>query len=450
MKQLSKGDGRVVKIVKKKTVLPEARCRLSRFVYSCETGDGTALVKNTLTKQVYALDADEWAAVRAADLSHPAARELAELRFLVEPDYDETAQYELVLAVLRTMEPKKTGIGSYTILPTTGCNARCVYCYEEGWPVKTMNDATADAAADFILRTKREKKIRLSWFGGEPLVGAATISRICRKLREAGADYDSSIVTNATLLTPEMVREAAELWHLKRAQVSMDGARADYEARKSYVNAGLHNYDTAMRAVERLSDAGVSVVLRCNYDGENLPRMREFFSDCAARFAGRKNISVYLEQLFQSSTREENAALFLAADRAEAELVPLGLSSGSRVDRALKLHYCMADSGGGSVIIDPEGGLHLCEHLISGEPFGTVFDEAPVFPAPPAAAIAEECKTCCFLPDCTAFRKSGCPVQIAACRTQTELRTKRALEAMRDNAAEDDAEDAAEETGGCP
>ena len=42
-------------------------------------------------------------------------------------------------------------------------------------------------------------------------------------------------------------------------------------------------------------------------------------------------------------------------------------------------------------------------------------------------ALKPECEACCFLPDCTAFRKPCCPVQVAACRTQMELRTKREL-----------------------
>lgn len=427
MRILRPGDDRVVKIIQNNSVRPDAPLRLSRFVFPMEK-EGTVALKHTLTRQVCVFSLEEWAEVQSGRLSGQARDELARLRFLVEPDYDETAQYDLVLTLLRIMEKKKTGLESYTILPTTGCNARCVYCYEEGWRSETMSPETADAAADFICRTKCEGKIRLDWFGGEPLCGAGTISRICRNLRDRGVEYYSTIITNATLLTPELTMEAKELWKLQRAQVSMDGAREDYRQRKNYARPDLYNYDAAMTAVERLSDAGVRVWVRCNYDAGNIGRVKDFFTDCKTRFGDRKNISIYMEQLFQSSDPEENAALFRSAAKEAAYLDELGLASTERFGQRLKTHYCMADSRR-SVIIDPVGNLHVCEHDIQGTPLGTVFDPSFSWPSI-EAETAPECKDCCFLPDCTPFRKAGCLLKIAACKTQMAVRTERSLSAL--------------------
>ena len=85
-----------------------------------------------------------------------------------------------------------------------------------------------------------------------------------------------------------------------------------------------------------------------------------------------------------------------------------------------------------SVIIDPEGSLHACEHDIEGKAFGTVFDQTINWLAV-GEEIVEECRDCCFLPDCTPFRKSRCPLNIAACRTQMAIRTERSLVAMLNN-----------------
>ncbi|MBR0160669.1 MAG: radical SAM protein [Oscillospiraceae bacterium] len=427
MRLLCSGDGRVVKIVQK-NVDPTSSFRLSHFVYAFEKEDAVAM-KHTLTKQVLLLTREEWSALRTGTLSAKMREELARLRFLVEPDEDETSQYITVLSVLRIMEKRKPGIESYTILPTTGCNARCIYCYEEGWQAKTMSAETADAVVEFICRTKRKGKIRLDWFGGEPLCGAGTISRICAGLRNRGVAFYSTVITNATILTPELVKEAVKCWNLQRAQVSMDGAKADYERRKRYVRPKLHNYETAMEAVKLLSEAGVNVMLRCNYDAENLPRVKEFFDDCKARFSGRDNISYYMEQLFQSSGVEENAALFRSAAEVAAHLDRLGLASTERMNQRLKIHYCMADSGDSGVIIDPLGGLHVCEHDIEGKPFGTIFDQTLSWPSVDADT-AEECRDCCFLPDCTPFRKDRCLLKIAACKMQMAIRTERSLTAL--------------------
>ena len=429
MLMLSKGDGRVVKTIRKHEVSTSVSRRPSAFVFCCETERGF-LVKNTLSQQVFCLDGDEWFAFQRGDVTHLAVRELAELRFLVEEDFREEDLYFLVLQVLRSLEKKPDGCSSYTILPTTACNARCVYCYEDGWVSTTMSEATADQVVEFINRSKRAGKICLTWFGGEPLCGAGIISRICRALTERGVEFSSRMITNGTLLTPELTAEARDVWRLTQVQVSMDGAREDYEARKCYLRPERFDYDRAMDAVRLLVDAGVGVTLRCNYDAENLPRMRVFFDDCSARFSGREKIGIYMEQLFQSSRTEDSAALYHAAEAEIQYAEKLGLSTRKRVKPAFRTRFCMADSCGRSVIIDPQGGLHRCENLIDGEPFGTVYDTEIASAPPPREELAEECRGCTFLPECTPFRKKGCPVVTAACRTQMELRTRRVLIAL--------------------
>jgi len=60
-------------------------------------------------------------------------------------------------------------ITSYTILPTTGCNARCYYCFEHGSKVMTMTRETAGEVVRFITEHCGPKKtVAIMWFGGEP------------------------------------------------------------------------------------------------------------------------------------------------------------------------------------------------------------------------------------------------------------------------------------------
>ena len=428
MELLQTGDGRVVKILYQKEIELDQPLKLSLFVYPYETEEAV-LLKNTLTRQVCRLTNEEWDALRTGRLPGEIQNKLLSLHYLVERDTDELAQYNMVLSVLRIMEKKEPGIVTYTVLPTTGCNARCIYCYEEGWQSRTMSLNTANAVVDFICRTKRAGKIRLDWFGGEPLCGAGTISHICQSLKTRGVEYYSTIITNGTLFSQQLVEEAVELWNLKRAQISMDGSRRDYESRKRFVDPERCNYETALCAVDQLSARGVSVMLRCNYDADNLPRVKEFFDDCKSRFGKRDNISYYMEQLFQSDNAEGSASLFRTAAQVAKYLDELGLPSTERIGKRLKIHYCMADSGGQSVIIDPDGGLHLCEHDIQGKPFGTVFNHCLAWPAE-NTEIERECESCCFLPECTPFRKSKCLLKISACQDQMAVRTERALSSL--------------------
>lgn len=50
------------------------------------------------------------------------------------------------LVLLTLLKPAAKAITNYTILTTTGCNARCFYCYEKGTKPVTMTAETADVA----------------------------------------------------------------------------------------------------------------------------------------------------------------------------------------------------------------------------------------------------------------------------------------------------------------
>ena len=447
MKLLYKGDPRVVELAERLKLRPGTVYRLSHFVYPFET-EGKVLIKNTLTRQVYELDKNEWVALKEGTLPEETRDMLARFCFLVEKEYDEVSQYWLALNTLRALKKKPRGISYYTILTTTACNARCFYCYEEGMRFRSMTTETADAVAEFISRTKIDGAPRIHWFGGEPLMGVPTISRICRILRDKGVEFTSEITTNGTLLTPEIAQEAKELWNLKKAQVSMDGAREDYEARKRYVDPANCNYDAAMRAVELFSDTGAFVAIRCNYDAENLPRIGEFFNDCRERFKDRKNIQVYTAQLFHSADEQESCEQYVAAKAVEADYGKPSAGRSLIVDHDMRTSHCMADLTGSSIIIGTEGELHICELELDATPIGTVFDETPPAWPAPLTGMADICRDCCFLPDCTPFRKFRCPIVPISCKMQmiadTESDLRKTLQEY-----EEKEKEAAAETGDC-
>ena len=445
MKELSSGDSRVVHIVQKRNLYPETRYRRSGFLVDYKAGDAI-LLKNTLTNQVFALSEEEWAAVQNADMSCSHVRELAQYRFLVEPDYNELAQYAFARNVVRAMEKNDPGIRWYTILMTTACNARCVYCYEEGWRPFSMKKETADAIVDFICRTKQKGKIRLMWFGGEPLLEPKKISYICRALQSKGVEYDSSTITNCTLLTPEMVKEAVALWHLKRAQVSMDGAKGDYEARKQYVHPERDNYEKAMESIAMLSDAGVEIVIRCNYDAENISRVREFLDDCKVRFGDRENVSLHLAQLYPPKGKDNMAGALDVYEKTLDYYDALGFVEKARNASRMRTHFCMADWNWMNIVIDPKGGLHFCELVADETAVGTVFDQDPPHFPPIHDEVAEECRNCSYLPQCTPFRKSSCPVENAYCRREMKMSTVREMLSLYRNGPVEEAA----ETEDCP
>jgi radical SAM protein with 4Fe4S-binding SPASM domain len=431
------GDRRVVSIIKKK-ISPDKYYCLSNYTF-LYSDDRTHLLRNTLTGMTAALSDAEWACMKiarkqpinGAELMDAGLEELVWYCFLVVKDTDDYKLYELAVSVLKNMSREEKGTKAYTILSTTGCNARCAYCYEEGMPVQTMSEETADCVADFIEKTRWQNMIKLIWFGGEPLAGSRIISRICNRLNEKNVPFRSKLVTNATLLTPKLLDEAVELWHLDSAQVSVDGKREDYEARKRYVDPSAHHYDAMIHAVGIMLERGLKVTLRCNYDGDNQEGLTEFFDDVKARFGCPDNLSVYPAILFQAHADESCIDLYRKKQMLNAYLRELGLKKEDKINQPhkLKLNLCGADSGDKCVVIAPDGKLYHCEHLPGNTSFGSVFDlQTSIYSDERANLSADErCRTCSFLPECTPFFRNGCPDFFDRCRAFRKIETDEAM-----------------------
>lgn len=430
----------------------QRRYRLSRYAWPHAEG-GRFLLLHTMTREVLELTAAEWAAVSRfrggplpdAQLAESGLRSLAEKRYLVEENCDEARGYALALFLLDTMRGRKSGYTGYTILPTTGCNARCVYCYEAGMAARTMTEATADRLADFICETKREGPAKLRWFGGEPLMAVPVIRRVCAALERRGVDFVSGMVTNASLLSPDLAREARERWHLREAQVSLDGAREDYAARKRYAQPDRHNYDGVLLAIRSLAELDIRVRLRVNVDMDNISRLDGFLEELAAEFGGMHAVSLYLAPLFQAQTGTDCEPLLQAIFALRDRIRALGLARAEGEKKpALRLRYCMADGLEDSVVISPEGLLYACEHLPGQRPWGSMFDgvtDGALYAAARSPReIDPQCADCPFLPRCTPFYRRGCPDWAASCRMWAQLETEEELRLLlRGVEADDDA-----------
>ena len=421
MKIINKGNTNIAQLIRKKHIETEALFRLSNFVYLYSNSEYHVL-KYTLTGMIIELSELEWQLVSTiktdkitgSELQEKGLLYLAENCILVAYDFDEYKHYALAIHVLKTLSSNKNnGVKSYTILPTTACNAKCIYCYEEGMSVRTMMPEIIEHVVNFILRTKRDDKITINWFGGEPLIANDIISKICYYLDERDVSFCSKVITNATLFTKDLVKEAKDLWHLDSAQVSVDGNKYDYEIRKKYHNPSIHNYNSMMNAISYLLEQEIKVTLRCNYDSENLAGIRDFLEDIKTRFGFYKNLSVYFAMLFQ----ENNVHRAIDERKEIIDIIryyrDLGMNCVAIPNRdyQLKINFCMADSDGKHVVIDPDGSLYHCEHLPDNVPFGHINDKDLTIDSDDRADISvdSKCRQCCFLPYCTPFFKNACP-----------------------------------------
>lgn len=335
---------------------------------------------------------------------------------------------------------KKKGVPAYVILPTLGCNARCVYCFEEGMKPVTMTRETAEQVIRYILDTHADGKTTLKWFGGEPLLGVKTIDRMCEGLREAGLEYTSIMISNGSLITPEIVQKMAGDWRLSFIQISMDGAERDYIGRKRYCDERNH-YHRVMNAVSMMSEAGIRVTIRCNVDEDNWAGIPQFMQDLKVGVGNKDKVSVYFTPLYDVRMGENDLAMWEKIWEARHLIEEAGFRSTSRSGLGFRKHHCVADGGG--VVIAPDGSLYPCDYYTPECRFGDIWhgvtDEAARREFCRVDRTREKCRTCPFLPDCTNF--ASCPIQDTHCRELREMMAMDTLGRMVDRKEETDGED---------
>lgn len=376
---------------------------------------------NVLTKELVLLEHEDWKS--DAEL----AQYLKDHLFIVPETYDEHQTWLQLRTFIKMFQQNQWDkkLSTYTILTTTDCNARCFYCFEKGCATMTMDENRAQDVSAYILKTCSKSKIHLRWFGGEPLFNSVAIDSICQSLKDAGQPYSSGMTTNGYLFDEAMVQKAVDLWCLKHVQITLDGTEEIYNKRKAYIYKGVNAFQRVIKNIGLLLDAGIHVTVRLNMDGHNAEDLKVLASLLADKYAGKKGFTVYSHLLFQYEERMDNhtetelGKQWLAF---EDYLEHLKIKRSRGLNRSLKLNHCMADSGR-SVLISPDGKLHLCEHFNDKEisHVGTIYEEGldQSMIKKWKSTLQEEpaCKTCVHFPDCV--KLTYCPSSTNGCLPHT-------------------------------
>jgi len=151
---------------------------------------------------------------------------------------------------------------------THACNLRCTYCYTGAKVARSMSRETADAGVDFALALARREgsdHLDIVFFGGEPLLAADTILRICDRAIAASAAAPGPRVsfkmsTNGLLLSPDILRELVA--RRVYIAISLDGDPEVQDAQRP--DAGGHGTSRRLASViDRLLEANPCCNVTC-------------------------------------------------------------------------------------------------------------------------------------------------------------------------------------------
>ena len=395
------------KLLGEQKVQAGAKYRLMTFVVQAAVDDGLLLLHN-MTKEMVLLSQEEQVVFEQSPTDLP---ELISHWFLVPEEHDDCQLSLQLRNVARLMEPKQTNITGYTVMTTSDCNARCFYCYELGQARRPMTEQTALQVAEYIIKHSGGEEVSIGWFGGEPLFNKPVINHIANRLKEAGVKYSSTMTSNGFLLDAETVKEAHDLWNLKKVQITIDGTEQTYNRVKAFIYKGVNAYETVMQNIGHLLAADIAVTIRMNIDMHNADDLERLAEELHESFKDDKHLSAYLHLLFEDNAKRVGACnddkrrLLMEKMRLiEDKLEGWGLFRRHTYEPMIKTGYCMADNDG-SVVIQPDGYITKCEHYTDSHHVGHInqdgFDaEKIAYFKEKGTMVKEFCRKCVKYPDC--------------------------------------------------
>ena len=438
MRIIAEGNTRVSRLLGKQ-LLKDVEYRIMRYVLRTECEDGTLLL-NVITGEMVLISADE---AQLLDYlpAHQANKlgALIEHYFLVPVDYDEYVTVKKIRKLMRRLFAPR-GINHYVIFPTTHCNARCFYCFESDYARLQMDEDTANQLIKYMLEHKKEDVLKISWFGGEPLVGLVRIRQICDALRERKVKFTSRMTSNGYLFTEELAEIAAKEWNLKNIQITLDGTETIYNKTKSYISVKDNPYDRVMRNIQFLMDQGVVVEVRLNLTKENVVDLRNLAYELAQKFPDHSKMHVYVHVVFGNVGYEpivqcddETLSLYQKQVELSEYLEQLGLVKHNDKLPCIKYVNCMADDVGSRVVY-PDGSLFKCETVNLEEKIGDIhsdtvnmaaFNLYQDFTEKNACDKCPICPKCLLVKQCTGlewYNKYTCEYQIKQLKNDMKKR----------------------------
>lgn len=406
MKVVAQANETVLAILKR-FLKTDFQGRMMKYCLAQPVEDGVLLF-NLMTREMVLLTEEEYG--RMTELDY-----LRQRWFVVPEGLNEKECMEFVRLILKSKMKTKGEITGYTIFTTTDCNARCFYCFELGRSRIPMSEETARKTAEYIKSHCGGKKVKISWFGGEPLMNPAVIDIICDSLAEAGIEFTSAMVSNGYLFDDVLAEKAENKWNLKRVQITLDGTEDVYNRIKAFVYSDTNPYQIVLSNIRRLLDRGIAVTVRLNLDLHNAEDLLVLADELTRRFGGENRLRVYAHHLFQDGvtnaeryTDEEWRRREDAMNRLNGKLLSGGLLSRGVISKHVKMNHCMADNDK-CVTIVPDGNIGVCEHYSETEFIGHLdkegFDAGVVAEWKQIMPEVPECADCFYYPECYKLKK---------------------------------------------
>jgi len=312
---------------------------------------------------------------------------------------------------------KGTEFTTFTIYPTLLCNFQCVYCIQKSINrnTKKFDSRVVELFIEKYITSKKPKKIRIIWSGGEPLLEWTRIKKMTQNLlrlcKQHNVHYESHIVTNGYLLTKQ-IADSFKDCSITHAQITLDGPPDLHNKLRIHKNGG-NTFAEVLNGINNSAQA-IYTTIRVNIDNFNLDSFERLLSEIKNTISETSKITISpkmivpesascnLDNYFNPKTFGEHEIALIRIIYKNKFRTPSLITSGLNLRCAYYHEY--------SYNISPDLKLYKCSELVGQKEFacGEIsssgdlvrYDSDNYIISGHSYPVLEECVNCYYLPKC--------------------------------------------------
>lgn len=188
------------------------------------------------------------------------------------------------------------------LFPTEQCNFRCTYCYEDFEIGRMKPDIILGIKNLIKNRAEELEYLRISWFGGEPLMAVNIVEEINSFVLELFSHkkdfiFHSDMTTNAYLLNLNTAEKIINVG-VTDFQISIDGIEEIHNQTRKRAD-GKGTFETIWKNLLNLKSLSQNfhVMLRVHYTPKNLMKLPELIKMLNSDFSDDTRFSVIFKSV---------------------------------------------------------------------------------------------------------------------------------------------------------
>lgn len=333
---------------------------------------------------------------------------------------------------------------SLVVHTTKDCNFRCQYCYLD-FKSMPLTEEVQGSIIKFIQKNLHKyNAVRISWFGGEPLLEMGAIENISKKVmslcNRAKKQYFSSITTNGYLLTPKNL-EKLIAFKVNSYTITIDGLSETHDKLR-YLKGKQPTFDKIISNLlyikENIKCSKLRIVLRTNLTRDNARNINEYYTFFNEKFGNDKRFSLFVRPVRDAGGESVKEISDKLLTNAEMDYILHNLSVLSEKGNISFLsNYSELEPAGytcpaicvGKYSIDVEGKVSKCDSIEEGLGIGYLDKDGNLIKEGTneedwmmgCFEHEQECENCFFSATCF---KGTCPIgRTNGCKIPCKLRT---------------------------